>query len=144
MFIDEIKIYARAGHGGKGCVAFTREKYVPKGGPSGGNGGRGGDVILEADHDLNNLIQQFYNSRLIAKPGEGGMGKGMDGLAGKDLIRKAKTLVKVSAYGRFFLFRTDSLHSYGGFCQMIFSGDQYLPKARVGAWVGAWLRGMRI
>jgi GTP-binding protein len=88
MFIDEIKIYARAGHGGKGAVAFHREAYVPKGGPSGGNGGRGGDVILEADHDLNNLINQFYNPRLIAEGGEGGMGKGMDGHAGKDLIVK--------------------------------------------------------
>ncbi|HTR43477.1 MAG TPA: GTPase ObgE, partial [Pseudomonadales bacterium] len=56
MFIDEIKIYARAGHGGKGCVAFHREAYITKGGPSGGNGGRGGSVILQADHDLNNLI----------------------------------------------------------------------------------------
>ena len=53
MFIDEIKVFARAGHGGKGCVAFLRETFRPKGGPSGGNGGRGGDVILEADHDLN-------------------------------------------------------------------------------------------
>src|SRR5437016_2531287 len=88
MFIDEIKVYARAGHGGKGAVAFHREAYVPKGGPSGGNGGRGGDVILEADHDLNNLIGQFYNPRLIAESGEGGMGKGMDGHAGKDLIVK--------------------------------------------------------
>jgi GTPase len=88
MFIDEIKIYARAGHGGKGCVAFQREKYRPKGGPSGGNGGRGGDVILEADHDLNNLIGQYYQPRLIAKEGEGGLGKGMDGHAGKDLIVK--------------------------------------------------------
>jgi GTP-binding protein len=88
MFIDEIKIYARAGHGGKGCVAFAREKFVPKGGPSGGNGGRGGDVILEADHDLNNLIAQYYVPKLIAKDGEMGMGKGMDGHAGKDLIVK--------------------------------------------------------
>src|SRR5437868_2852525 len=88
MFIDEIKIYARAGHGGKGCIAFVREAYRPKGGPSGGNGGRGGDVILEASHDLNNLIAQFYNSRLVAENGEGGMGKGMDGHAGKDLIIK--------------------------------------------------------
>ena len=76
MFVDEIKIYARAGHGGKGCVAFQREKYRPKGGPSGGNGGRGGDVILEADHDLNNLIAQYYQPRLIApgrrvRPGQG-------------------------------------------------------------------------
>src|SRR5437868_9023718 len=88
MFIDEIKIYARAGHGGKGCVAFSREKYVPKGGPSGGNGGRGGSVILEADHDLNNLIAQYYQPRLLAQDGQFGMGNGMDGKAGKDLIIK--------------------------------------------------------
>jgi GTP-binding protein len=88
VFIDEIKIYARAGHGGKGCVAFQHEKYRPKGGPSGGNGGRGGDVILEADHDLNNLIGQYYQPRLIAQEGEAGLGKGMDGHAGKDLIVK--------------------------------------------------------
>jgi len=88
MFVDEIKVYARAGHGGKGCVAFQREKYCPKGGPSGGNGGRGGDVILEADHDLNNLIGQYYQPRLLAHDGQGGLGKGMDGHAGKDLIVK--------------------------------------------------------
>ena len=88
MFVDEIKVYARAGHGGKGCVAFQREKYRPKGGPSGGNGGRGGDVILEADHDLNNLIAQYYQPRLIAEEGQGGLGKGMDGHAGKDLVVK--------------------------------------------------------
>jgi GTP-binding protein len=88
MFVDEIKVYARAGHGGKGCVAFQREKYRPKGGPSGGNGGRGGDVILEADHDLNNLIGQYYQPRLIAQDGGMGLGKGMDGAAGKDLIVK--------------------------------------------------------
>src|SRR5215471_9632112 len=88
MFVDEIKIYARAGHGGKGCVAFQREKYRPKGGPSGGTGGRGGSVILEADHDLNNLIAQYYQPRLLAKDGQFGMGNGMDGHAGKDLLVK--------------------------------------------------------
>src|SRR5258706_4445414 len=88
MFIDEIKIYARAGHGGKGCVAFHREAYIPKGGPSGGNGGRGGSVILEADHDLNNLIAQYYHPRLIAQDSQFGMGNGMDGQAGKDLVIK--------------------------------------------------------
>ena len=88
MFIDQVKVYARAGHGGKGCVAFHRETFVPKGGPSGGNGGRGGNVILQADHDLNNLIAQYYTPRLIAESGEPGMGKGMDGHAGKDLIVK--------------------------------------------------------
>jgi GTPase len=88
MFIDEIKVYARAGHGGKGAVAFHREAFVAKGGPSGGNGGRGGNVILQADHDLNNLIAQYYQPRLIADTGKAGMGKGMDGPAGKDLIVK--------------------------------------------------------
>lgn len=88
MFIDEIKVFAQAGHGGKGCVAFHREAYIPKGGPSGGNGGRGGSVILQADHDLNNLIAQYFVPRLIAQKGEAGMGKGMDGHAGKDLIVK--------------------------------------------------------
>jgi GTPase len=88
MFVDEIKVSARAGHGGKGCVAFQREKYRPKGGPSGGNGGRGGDVILEANHDLNNLIAQYYQPRLVAQDGQGGLGEGMDGHAGKDLVVK--------------------------------------------------------
>lgn len=88
MFIDEIRIFAQAGHGGKGCVAFHREAYIPKGGPSGGNGGRGGSVILQADHDLNNLLAQYYVPRLIAEKGGGGLGKGMDGRAGKDLLVK--------------------------------------------------------
>ncbi|HAV63183.1 MAG TPA: GTPase ObgE [Verrucomicrobiales bacterium] len=88
MFIDEIKVFARAGHGGRGCVAFLREAYRPKGGPAGGNGGRGGDVILEADHDINNLIAQYFQPRLIAQDGEHGMGKGMDGHAGTDLVVK--------------------------------------------------------
>jgi GTP-binding protein len=88
MFIDEVKVYAQAGHGGKGCVAFLRETFRPKGGPSGGNGGRGGAVILEADRDLNNLIAQFYQPRLIAENGGHGMGKGMDGRAGRDLVVK--------------------------------------------------------
>ncbi len=88
MFVDQVKIYAHAGHGGKGAVAFLREAYRPNGGPSGGNGGGGGDVILEADHDLNNLVAQFYTPRLIAQDGEGGKGKGMDGIGGKDLVVK--------------------------------------------------------
>jgi GTP-binding protein len=86
MFVDEVKVFAQAGHGGKGCVAFHREAFITKGGPSGGNGGRGGNVILQADHDLNNLIAQFYTPRLLAEDGKAGMGKGMDGRAGKDLL----------------------------------------------------------
>jgi len=86
MFVDEVKVHARAGHGGAGCVAFRREKFQPKGGPDGGNGGRGGHVILRADHDLNNLVAQFYQPLLIAEDGRHGLGKGMDGRAGRDLI----------------------------------------------------------
>ncbi|HOA60427.1 MAG: GTPase ObgE [Verrucomicrobia bacterium] len=88
MFVDEVRVRARAGRGGRGCVAFLREAYRPKGGPSGGNGGNGGHVILEADHDLNNLIAQYYQPHLTAEHGEHGMGKGMDGRAGKDLVVK--------------------------------------------------------
>ena len=88
MFVDEVRVFARSGHGGKGCVAFRREKFRPKGGPDGGNGGRGGNVLLQADHDLNNLIGQYYQPRLIAQDGEAGLGKGMDGHAGKDLLIK--------------------------------------------------------
>ena len=88
MFIDEIKVHGRAGHAGKGAIAFHREAFVPKGGPSGGNGGRGGEVILEGDRDINNLIGLYYQPRLHAENGKQGMGKGMDGAAGKDLIVK--------------------------------------------------------
>src|SRR6478672_9205733 len=88
MFIDQVKVFGRAGHGGKGCVAFLREMFRPKGGPSGGNGGRGGDVLVEGDHDLNNLIAQYYQPRLMAEDGHPGLGKGMDGSAGADLVVK--------------------------------------------------------
>lgn len=88
MFVDQVKVHARAGDGGRGCIAFRRESFVPKGGPSGGDGGRGGHVILEASHDLNNLVAQFYQPRLIAKRGDHGQGKDKHGRAGKDLIIK--------------------------------------------------------
>ena len=88
MFVDQVKVYARAGHGGPGCISFRREAFAPKGGPDGGNGGQGGNVILEASHDLNNLIAQFYVPRLVAKNGDPGEGQKKSGHAGKDLIIK--------------------------------------------------------
>ncbi|MDE2682493.1 MAG: GTPase ObgE [Verrucomicrobiota bacterium] len=88
MFIDQVKIYARAGHGGRGCVSFRREAFEPMGGPDGGDGGRGGSVILEASHDLNNLIAQFFVPRLIAKNGNDGEGAKKTGKSGKDVIIK--------------------------------------------------------
>lgn len=88
MFIDDIVIHAKAGNGGAGCVAFHREAFKPKGGASGGNGGRGASVLLEACKDLNSLEKQFYQPRLTAKNGLPGKGKKMDGRSGRDLVVK--------------------------------------------------------
>ena len=88
MFVDAVKIYVQAGKGGRGCVAFLREAFRPKGGPCGGNGGKGGDVILEADANVNNLVNLLYQPHLRAKNGEPGGGKGKDGSKAKDLLVK--------------------------------------------------------
>jgi len=86
MFVDRIKIFAQAGSGGRGCVSFRREKFVPRGGPDGGDGGRGGDVILRADHHVDSLANLFYEPIVRAKSGEHGKGKKMTGRAGADKI----------------------------------------------------------
>ncbi len=88
MFVDSVKVYAKAGKGGNGCLAFSHEPFKPKGGPCGGDGGKGGDVILQADHDINNLVAQFYSPHLHAKDGRPGEGKGKTGRGGKKLIVK--------------------------------------------------------
>ena len=79
MFVDRIKVFAQAGNGGRGCVSFRREKFVPKGGPDGGDGGRGGDVILRADRHVDNLTSLFYEPLIKGKSGGHGMGKKMHG-----------------------------------------------------------------
>jgi GTPase len=79
VFVDRIKIFAQAGNGGRGCVSFRREKFVPKGGPDGGDGGRGGDVILRADVHVDNLSSLFYEPIIKAKNGGHGQGKKMHG-----------------------------------------------------------------
>jgi len=79
MFVDRIKVFTQAGSGGRGCVSFRREKFVPKGGPDGGDGGRGGDVILRADQHVDNLSNFFYEPIIKAKSGGHGMGKKMHG-----------------------------------------------------------------
>lgn len=88
MFIDRVKIYAKAGDGGNGCVSFRREKFIPKGGPDGGNGGDGGNVILKVDKDTNQLSDFLYQSQLIAKRGEHGRGKKQHGKTAPNLILK--------------------------------------------------------
>ena len=79
MFVDRIKVFAQAGSGGRGSVSFRREKFVPKGGPDGGDGGRGGDVILRADRHVDNLSNLFYEPIIKGKSGGHGMGKKMHG-----------------------------------------------------------------
>jgi GTPase len=86
MFVDRVKVFAQAGNGGRGCVSFRREKFVPKGGPDGGDGGRGGDVILRADRHVDNLANLFYEPLIKAKNGGHGMGKKMAGRAGANKI----------------------------------------------------------
>src|SRR6267378_2451559 len=88
MFVDRIKVFAQAGNGGRGSVSFRREKFVPKGGPDGGDGGRGGDVILRADRHVDNLTNFFYEPLIKAKNGGHGMGKKMSGRAAVDKIVK--------------------------------------------------------
>jgi GTP-binding protein len=87
-FLDQAKIYIRSGAGGPGAVSFRREKYVEYGGPDGGNGGKGGDVIFEAVAGLNTLIDFRYTQHFKAPRGGHGMGKNRNGAAGKDLVVK--------------------------------------------------------
>ncbi|MGB8340621.1 MAG: GTPase ObgE [Chthoniobacterales bacterium] len=88
MFVDRIKVTAKAGDGGRGCVSFRREKFVPRGGPDGGDGGKGGDIILRADEHTDNLASLFYEPLIKAKNGAHGMGKQMHGRGAPDKIVK--------------------------------------------------------
>src|SRR5882757_4874852 len=84
MFIDRVKIHVQGGHGGNGVTAFRREKFVPRGGPSGGDGGRGGDVWVVADSSLNTLLHLRYNPEHNAGRGMHGEGSNRSGREGKD------------------------------------------------------------
>ena len=88
MFVDRIKVFAQAGDGGRGAVSFRREKFVPRGGPDGGDGGRGGDVILLADVHTDNLANLFYEPIIKAKSGGHGMGKKMHGRGARSKVVK--------------------------------------------------------
>jgi GTP-binding protein len=87
-FLDVAKVYAQSGAGGNGCIAFRREKFIEYGGPYGGDGGRGGDVIAEAVDNLNTLIDYRFQQHVKAKSGQGGLGKVMTGAGGEDAIMK--------------------------------------------------------
>ena len=88
MFIDEAKIRVKAGDGGNGCVAFRREKFVPRGGPSGGDGGHGGDVIMESSERHNTLIHFRYNPEYKGDRGRHGEGSNKTGREGEDIVLK--------------------------------------------------------
>jgi GTPase len=85
-FIDEAKIYVRSGRGGNGCVSFRREKFVPRGGPNGGDGGNGGDVVLKAAANKNSLLDHRYEQHYRAKNGQHGRGKNQHGKSAPSLI----------------------------------------------------------
>lgn len=86
MFIDKIKIYVKGGDGGNGCIAFRRESYKPLGGPAGGDGGKGGDVILRVNPKMHTLLDLYYKRHFKAERGRNGEGKNRDGRNGKNLI----------------------------------------------------------
>ena len=102
MFIDKVQIYVKAGNGGNGCVSFRREKYVAKGGPDGGDGGRGGNVIFSIDKGTNTLLSFRYKRKFIAEPGGDGAGAKFHGKNGSDIIIKVPegTLIKDASSGK--------------------------------------------
>ena len=88
MFIDEVTVELMAGNGGNGCMAFRREKYIEMGGPYGGNGGRGSNIIFKVDEGLNTLLDLRYRRVIKGKKGENGLGKGKNGESAEDIIVK--------------------------------------------------------
>lgn len=102
MFIDKIKIYVKAGNGGNGAVSFRREKYVAAGGPDGGDGGRGGNIIVKIDEGANTLLAFRYKRKFIAECGENGKGAKMHGKSGEDVIISVPpgTLIKDPESGK--------------------------------------------
>ncbi len=109
MFIDRVKVYVRGGDGGRGCVSFRREKYVPRGGPDGGDGGHGGDVVLEVDPHLSTLLDFKYRPVNRAKRGEHGKGKRQRGRDAPPLVLRVPpgTVVKDAETGEVLVDLTE-------------------------------------
>lgn len=114
MFVDEVKIYAKGGDGGRGCISFRREKHVPKGGPDGGDGGRGGDVILQGDSGLLTLLDFRYHPQLRAQRGQHGRGKGCNGRGGKDLIARVPLGTVIKDIGEIITHGQQLVVAHGG------------------------------
>jgi len=103
MFVDRARIYIKAGDGGDGAISFHREKYISKGGPDGGDGGKGGDVIFVVDEGLRTLQDFRYKTRYRAEDGQNGGSSNCSGRSGEDLIIKVPpgTLVRMSKQAGF-------------------------------------------
>jgi GTP-binding protein len=123
QFLDEASVIVEAGHGGNGCLSFRREKYVPKGGPDGGDGGHGGSVHLIGDDALNTLIDFKFQRFYKAQNGKSGMGRQMSGRAGDDLHVKVPVGTTV--------IDEDTLEVAAG--GWVISTSSRLPTARRGA-----------
>lgn len=114
MFIDLVEIYVKAGNGGRGAVSFRREKYVPKGGPDGGDGGKGGDVVIISDPNMSTLLDYRYKRKYIAQNGEPGMGALKTGKSGEDVILRVPvgTVVKDKETGKVLFDFTEAGQTY--------------------------------
>lgn len=126
MFVDKVKIHAKAGDGGNGCVSFRREKYVDRGGPDGGDGGRGGDVLLIADKNASDLSDFFYQPRLAAKHGVHGRGKNCFGRNAKDVVVKVPVGTQVFRLTRIVRQRAPTRYHPAA------ATEEFLPEAEVG------------
>ena len=146
MFVDQVAIIAQAGDGGDGCSSFRREKYIPLGGPDGGDGGRGGDVVLEADPNLTTLIDLRYQKTYRAEHGNPGKGKQMTGKSGKTLVVRLPpgTLVKDKDSGELLVDLKEAHQQYivakggnGGHGNLHFqSSTQRAPRKLEPGWPG--------
>ena len=135
MFVDNVKIYVKAGNGGNGAVSFRREKYVSHGGPDGGDGGHGGNVVFVVDEGCNTLLAFKYKPKFIAEDGANGGGAKFHGATAPDLEIKvpAGTLIKDAATGKIMKDMSDGepyvfnnrVYIYGS--HDIFNGEYFCP-----------------
>jgi GTP-binding protein len=153
-FLDQAKIYLKSGNGGAGCLSFRREKYIEYGGPDGGNGGKGGDIIFEAADNLNTLIDYRYQQHFTAKNGRPGAGRNRTGADGEDMVLrvpvgtqilaedKETVLLDLTAVGQRVTFLKGG---DGGFGNLYFkSSTNQAPRKTIPGWPGqereVWLR----
>lgn len=137
-FVDEADIRVEAGDGGNGVVSFRREKYIPKGGPDGGDGGDGGDVYLEADENLNTLIDYRFERIHRAQRGQNGMGKNCTGKRGEDIVLKVPVGTRATDEETGEVLSDLTRHGMrrmvakGGFMVLVTHGSKVVPTVRRG------------